>query len=103
VQQSLVAASGGDFNVPQILRFSGIDPAAFGDPGRVEIRVVAPNDNAVLSAVVLRCEGTAETCATRMAIDTGPAAETDAADDATANDAVAAPGSIACRATPPSC
>jgi len=63
----IVAASKGDFNTPQVLRFTGIDPAKSGDPNRVELRVIGQKDVAVLSAVVLRCEGDAETCAQRAA------------------------------------
>ena len=63
----IVHASGGDFNTPQVLRFKGIDPTVSGDPNRIEFRVIARRDNTVLSAVVLRCEDTAEACEAGMA------------------------------------
>ena len=63
----IVEVSGGDFNTPQILRFTGIDPTTSGDPNRIELRVIGQRDTAVLSAVVLRCEDTAEACAARVA------------------------------------
>lgn len=63
----IVAASDGDFDTPQVLRFTGIDPTISGDPNRIELRVIARRDTAVLSAVVLRCEDTAEACAARVA------------------------------------
>ena len=61
----VVAASGGDPNVPQIIRLTGIDPARSGDPGRVDLRIFVQSDNAILSAVVVRCDGNAATCAAR--------------------------------------
>jgi Di-glucose binding within endoplasmic reticulum. len=63
----IVEASDGDFDTPQVLRFTGIDPTISGDPNRIELRVIARRDTAVLSAVVLRCEDTAEACAAKVA------------------------------------
>lgn len=61
----VLAASGGDPNVPQIVRLTGIDPARSGDPNRLDLRILTEVDNAILSAVVLRCDGDAATCAAR--------------------------------------
>lgn len=63
----VLAASGGDPNVPQILRLTGIDPARSGDPNRLDLRVLTEVDNAILSAVVLRCDGGDGDCAATVA------------------------------------
>mgnify|MGYP006272928259 CR=1 FL=1 len=57
----------GDMNAPQILRITDVDAARSGDPERLDIRLTSNVDNAVLSAVVVRCQQDADLCGTQLA------------------------------------